>query len=125
MHGGDWSESGRPPSASYRQGLHGGTKAREVRFDVTECPLASANRSRSLPMLSVSRPNTGSLLCVGPALKHKVLGAMAAVAAAMALAAPLPAAAEVKVGVSDWPGWVAWYVAEQKGFFKKHGADVK
>ncbi|MFN3885553.1 MAG: ABC transporter substrate-binding protein [Aquabacterium sp.] len=76
-------------------------------------------------MLSVSRPNTGSLLCVGPALKHKVLGAMAAVAAAMALAAPLPAAAEVKVGVSDWPGWVAWYVAEQKGFFKKHGADVK
>jgi len=41
------------------------------------------------------------------------------------LAAPLPAAAEVKVGLSDWPGWVAWYVAEQKGFFKKHGADVK
>ncbi len=41
------------------------------------------------------------------------------------LAAPLPAAAEVKIGLSDWPGWVAWYVAEQKGFFKKHGADVK
>lgn len=36
-----------------------------------------------------------------------------------------PARAEVKVGVSDWPGWVAWYVAEQKGFFKKYGADVK
>ena len=41
------------------------------------------------------------------------------------LAAPLPAAAEVKIGLSDWPGWVAWYVAEQKGYFKKHGADVK
>jgi NitT/TauT family transport system substrate-binding protein len=41
------------------------------------------------------------------------------------LAAPLPVAAQVKIGVSDWPGWVAWYVAEQKGFFKKHGADVK
>ena len=38
---------------------------------------------------------------------------------------PVSARAEVKVGVSDWPGWVAWYVAEQKGFFKKHGADVK
>lgn len=38
---------------------------------------------------------------------------------------PLRANAELKVGVSDWPGWVAWYVAEQKGFFKKHGADVK
>lgn len=58
-------------------------------------------------------------------LRAKVLSAMAAVAAAMVLAAPLPAAAELKVGVSDWPGWVAWYVAEQKGFFKKHGADVK
>ena len=38
---------------------------------------------------------------------------------------PVSARAEVKVGVSDWPGWVAWYVAEQKGYFKKHGADVK
>jgi len=35
------------------------------------------------------------------------------------------AQAEIKVGLSDWPGWVAWYVAEQKGYFKKHGADVK
>ena len=41
------------------------------------------------------------------------------------LAQPTAAFAQVKIGVSDWPGWVAWYVAEQKGFFKKHGADVK
>lgn len=41
------------------------------------------------------------------------------------LATSTPTLAEVKVGVSDWPGWVAWYVAEQKGFFKKHKADVK
>ena len=41
------------------------------------------------------------------------------------LAQPLTAQAEVKIGVSDWPGWEAWYVAEQKGYFKKHGADVK
>ncbi len=33
--------------------------------------------------------------------------------------------AEVKIGVSDWPGWVAWYVADQKGFFKKYNAKVK
>lgn len=45
--------------------------------------------------------------------------------AASTLLVAAPAQAEVKVGVSDWPGWVAWYVAEQKGFFKKHGADVK
>ena len=35
------------------------------------------------------------------------------------------ARAEIKVGLSDWPGWVAWYIAEEKGFFKKYGADVK
>ena len=33
--------------------------------------------------------------------------------------------AEVKVGVSDWTGWVAWYVAENQGYFKKYGANVK
>jgi len=40
-------------------------------------------------------------------------------------AAPLGARAEVKVGVSDWPGWVAWYIAQQQGYFKKYGADVQ
>jgi len=35
------------------------------------------------------------------------------------------ARAEIKVGFSDWPGWVAWVIAEQQGFFKKHGANVK
>ncbi|MGH8789184.1 MAG: ABC transporter substrate-binding protein [Cupriavidus necator] len=52
-------------------------------------------------------------------------GLLAIAVLAYGLGAMRPAAAEVKVGVSDWPGWVAWYVAEQKGFFKKHGADVK
>lgn len=45
------------------------------------------------------------------------------VAASVSFSAP--AMATVKVGLSDWPGWVAWYVAEQKGYFKKYGADVK
>lgn len=45
------------------------------------------------------------------------------VAAAGALG---PAAhAEVKVGVSDWTGWVAWYVAQDQGYFRKYGAAVK
>jgi len=43
----------------------------------------------------------------------------------LALAGMQGAQAEIKVGVSDWPGWVAWYVAQEKGFFKKHGADVQ
>lgn len=61
-----------------------------------------------------------------PAFLSRVTsGLVAGVLAASGLLAALPARAEVKVGVSDWPGWVAWYVAEKKGFFKKHGADVK
>jgi NitT/TauT family transport system substrate-binding protein len=51
--------------------------------------------------------------------------AFAALALALAVLPLQPARAEVKIGVSDWTGWVAWYVAEQKGYFKKHGADVK
>ncbi len=34
------------------------------------------------------------------------------------------APAAVKVGVSDWTGWVAWYVAQDQGYFKKYGAEV-
>jgi NitT/TauT family transport system substrate-binding protein len=37
----------------------------------------------------------------------------------------LPARAEITLGVNDWVGYVVWYVAQEKGFFKKHGADVK
>jgi NitT/TauT family transport system substrate-binding protein len=38
----------------------------------------------------------------------------------------LPGAeAAVRVGVSDWTGWVAWYVAQDQGYFRKYGADVK
>ncbi|HEY4214883.1 MAG TPA: ABC transporter substrate-binding protein [Steroidobacteraceae bacterium] len=40
-------------------------------------------------------------------------------------AATFPAHAEVKVGVSDWTGWVAWYIAQDQGYFRKYGADVK
>lgn len=50
---------------------------------------------------------------------------LCAIAAAGALTLPTSARAEIKVGYSDWPGWVAWAIAEQKGFFKKHGAEVK
>jgi NitT/TauT family transport system substrate-binding protein len=52
---------------------------------------------------------------------------LALVLAALALGSSLsaPARAEIKVGVSDWTGWVAWYVAENQGFFKKYGASVK
>ncbi len=43
----------------------------------------------------------------------------------MPLLIALPARAEITLGVNDWVGYVAWYIAQEKGFFKKHGADVK
>lgn len=34
------------------------------------------------------------------------------------------AAAPLKIGYSDWPGWVAWQVAIDKGWFKQAGVPV-
>jgi NitT/TauT family transport system substrate-binding protein len=31
----------------------------------------------------------------------------------------------LKIGYSDWPGWVAWEIAIQKGWFKEAGLDVQ
>ena len=35
------------------------------------------------------------------------------------------AAAPLKIAYSDWPGFVAWQVAIDKGWFKEAGVDVK
>ncbi|MFM9914488.1 MAG: ABC transporter substrate-binding protein [Rhizobacter sp.] len=38
---------------------------------------------------------------------------------------PARAVEPLKIGYSDWPGWVAWQVAQDKGFFKEAGIEVK
>jgi NitT/TauT family transport system substrate-binding protein len=43
-------------------------------------------------------------------------------AAAKAAATRAPDA--LKIGYSDWPGWLVWELAKQKGFFKDAGVDV-
>ena len=44
----------------------------------------------------------------------------------VAHAAPNPnGPARLKVAYSDWPGWVAWDIAVQKGWFKEAGVDVE
>ena len=49
-----------------------------------------------------------------------------AFALSLAIFAIRPASAEpITVGYSDWPGWVAWQVAIDKGWFKEAGLDVK
>ena len=54
---------------------------------------------------------------------RKVFGSIAAAItlgmSAQVLADPL------KIGYSDWPGWVAWEVAVEKQWFKETGVDVK
>lgn len=46
------------------------------------------------------------------------------IAAALTLVASSQAE-PLKIGYSDWPGWVAWEVAIQKGWFKEAGVDVQ
>jgi NitT/TauT family transport system substrate-binding protein len=38
---------------------------------------------------------------------------------------PSHSAQQLKIGYSDWPGYVAWQVAIDKGWFKEAGVDVK
>lgn len=40
-------------------------------------------------------------------------------------ALPALAAPPLKIGYSDWPGWVAWQVAIEKDWFKAAGVDVQ
>jgi NitT/TauT family transport system substrate-binding protein len=41
-------------------------------------------------------------------------------------AAPTPTSGSaLKIAYSDWPGWVAWEIAIQKGWFKEAGVDVE
>ncbi len=41
------------------------------------------------------------------------------------LLTPTAGAEPLKIGYSDWPGWVAWEVALDKGWFQEAGVDVK
>jgi NitT/TauT family transport system substrate-binding protein len=45
-------------------------------------------------------------------------------AAAVLGAGAAHAASPLKVGYSDWPGWVAWQVAIDKGWFKEAGVEA-
>lgn len=51
--------------------------------------------------------------------------AVAVLGLGAATAAPLTAADALKVAYSDWPGWVAFDVAIQKGWYKEAGVNVE
>lgn len=50
---------------------------------------------------------------------------LAALAAALMISTSAQAAEPLRIGYSDWPGWVAWEVGIEKGWFKEEGVDVK
>lgn len=55
----------------------------------------------------------------------RTLKSLAALFAASLISIAAQAAEPLKIGYSDWPGWVAWEVAIEKQWFKKAGVDVK
>ena len=54
----------------------------------------------------------------------KTLFTRLVIPAAAALSISAHAAQPLKIGYSDWPGWVAWQVAIDKGWFKEAGVPV-
>ena len=60
-----------------------------------------------------------------PAEEKKPAATAAPVASAAAAATPTPTGPTLKIAYSDWPGWVAWEVAIQKGWFKEAGVNVE
>ena len=57
--------------------------------------------------------------------RRKGTGILLGLALAAMLGARAASAAPLTIGYSDWPGWVAWQVAIDKGWFKEAGLDIK
>lgn len=57
-------------------------------------------------------------------LKRSLGLALGLAMSAIMLASPARAEAPLKIGYSDWPGWVAWQVAIDKGWLKDAGVDA-
>jgi NitT/TauT family transport system substrate-binding protein len=56
--------------------------------------------------------------------RKTAIGAILGLSFFAAAAAQPASAAGLTVGYSDWPGWVAWQVAIDKGWLKEAGLDV-
>ncbi len=54
--------------------------------------------------------------------KHFKIGLLAAALLSSSAAYGTP---EITLGLSNWPGWVAWYVAQHNGYFKEYHANFK
>ena len=57
-------------------------------------------------------------------LSKSLSGLFSAALVALSLAATTANSAPLKIAYSDWPGWVAWDIGVQKGWFKAEGVAV-
>ena len=72
----------------------------------------------------------GTPRCLGVACDKKddapaAPAVAASAAASVAAPAPKPAKAPLKIAYSDWPGWTAFEIGIQKGWFKEAGVDTE
>jgi NitT/TauT family transport system substrate-binding protein len=58
-------------------------------------------------------------------IKFQLWKKISASLASVLFIATAQAAEPLKIGYSDWPGWVAWEIAIEKQMFKKAGVDVE
>jgi len=58
-------------------------------------------------------------------MKRLKLGVLASLAVALLMSASALQAQPLKIGYSDWPGWVAWEIAIEKEMFKAEGVAVE
>jgi NitT/TauT family transport system substrate-binding protein len=77
----------------------------------------------SLVRPSARPPVKSSHLRPARLVRRAIAGVVAALAVGFATA-PAYAAAPLKIGYSDWPGFVAFQIAIDKGWFKEAGVDV-
>jgi NitT/TauT family transport system substrate-binding protein len=77
----------------------------------------------ALPLLSSACSKKSEPPAPAPAATTEA--ASAASAAPAPAPAPAPTGPALKIAYSDWPGWVAWDIAVEKGWFKEAGVNVE
>jgi NitT/TauT family transport system substrate-binding protein len=76
-----------------------------------------------MPLLLAACDKTEPQKAPAPQAEEKKASTAPAVSAA-AVKPSTPAGPALRIAYSDWPGWVAWDIAVQKGWFKEAGVEV-
>jgi NitT/TauT family transport system substrate-binding protein len=79
----------------------------------------------SLPLFGVACSKSKAEPTAEAAPAEKASAAAPSAAGAELAPPPAPTGPPLKVAYSDWPGWVAWEIAIQKGWFKEAGVPIE